>query len=200
VSFIDFAELKASMTIEEAAQLLDMQMHIRGDQFRCACPVCGGGERTLVITPSKGVYFCFKDGKGGDLIALAAHVRQESVRDAAAFLSGTINAKKSTSTSTVRTSSPVPEESANQPRKKLETLSNLEHDHPAIEAIGLDTAVATKYRIGFRTKGAGQGSVMVPVVNPQTGEIDGWLGAQEFTYIPKNFQHESNVVEFKKKA
>lgn len=197
VSFVDFAELKARMSIEEAVQLLNIDMHRRGDQLRSSCPHCGGGDRTLVVTPSKGVYFCFKDGKGGDLIALAAHVREESVKDAAMFLAGTKVAN--TSTSKESTSRTVPEEKGSPPGRKLEPLSHLESEHEAVEAIGLDTKAAADHGIGYRTKGSGQGSVMLPF-RDERGELIAYFGVQELTYIPPNFRPPENVVKFPKRS
>jgi len=49
------------------------------------------------------------------------------------------------------------------------------------------------------TKGAGQGSVLIPV-RDEHGEIAGYVGVQELTYVPKDFQPPQNVVQFKKKA
>lgn len=199
---VDFAEVKERVSFEQALSMLGIEHKERNGQIRCACPHCGGADRGLVITPAKGLFYCFpsggKDGGKGDIISFVAHCLNVPVKEAAAKLHGAFLA---TSTSTVRTSAvPVPEERSANQTKKLDALSHLEHDHPAIEAVGLDTNVATRLGIGYRTKGAGQGSVLIPVRN-QDGEVEGWLGVQELTYIPKDFQPPENVVPlFKKKA
>jgi hypothetical protein len=81
-TYIDFAEIKRRISLHQCVTMLGLDMKQSGGQFRSACPVHGGGERTLVVTPSKGFY-CFGDKKGGDQIGLVAHVRQISNRDAA---------------------------------------------------------------------------------------------------------------------
>ena len=85
---IDFSELKQRVNIEQAAEWLGLQVKKSGGQLRGVCPVCkDGGDRALVITPAKGLYYCFgKCRKGGDAISLAASVRGCSLREAAAFL------------------------------------------------------------------------------------------------------------------
>jgi hypothetical protein len=40
------------------------------------CPVCKtGGERAIVITPDKFVFYCFSAKVGGDAIALVSHIK-----------------------------------------------------------------------------------------------------------------------------
>jgi len=186
MTFVDFEQLKQEVTIDQAITWLRLYMKEKNGQFRGVCPTCKtGGPRALAITPAKSSYYCFGNGKGGDVISLVSHIRNVPMKDAAQWLADHSGH-----------SSP---KSANQPAKKLETLSNLEHDHEAVIAVGLDTAVAQRLGIGFRTKGAGQGSVMIPVRNDQ-GEVEGWLGVQELTYIPKDFMPPENVLPFKKKA
>jgi hypothetical protein len=43
MSFIDFAEVKARRSIEQAAKLLGLHVTEERNQMRAACPVCGGG-------------------------------------------------------------------------------------------------------------------------------------------------------------
>lgn len=197
--FVDFAELKDRVSIEDAVEYLGLEMKQGGASLRGSCPHCnGGGPRALVVTPAKAAWYCFAASKGGDCIALVAHVLDIPVKDAASKLWERYCPP--TRKSTVPSTSTVPEERSANQTKKLDALSHLEHDHPAIEAVGLDTNVATRLGIGYRTKGAGQGSVLIPVRN-QDGEVEGWLGVQELTYIPKDFQPAENVVPlFKKKA
>ncbi len=86
---VDFADLKTRINIEQTAQLLGLQLKQSGQAMRGPCPACNsGGERAIVITPAKGVFFCFAAKEGGDLIALAAHIRKCDVKDAATWLDG----------------------------------------------------------------------------------------------------------------
>lgn len=198
---VDFQAVKEGVTFEQALSMLGLEYTERGGQIRLACPHCGGSDRSIVITPAKGLFFCFssggKDGGKGDILSFVAHCEQISVKEAAQRLAG---AYLATSTSTSGTSSvPVPQESRGNQAKKLEPLSHLEPEHEAVEAIGLDTRIAEELGIGYRTKGAGQGSVMIPV-RDQDGNTRGYVGVHELVYIPKDFAPPENVVKFKKPA
>jgi hypothetical protein len=72
---IDFGELKQRVSIERAAGLLGIKLTKNGPQLRGPCPLCkAGGDRAFVITPAKGLYYCFGAcGKGGDAITMAAN-------------------------------------------------------------------------------------------------------------------------------
>src|ERR1700694_3374021 len=76
VPFIDYGALKERVSMEQAVQMLGSQLRPQGHQLRGACPICRtGGDRALVITPAKGLFYCFAGQTGGDQIALAAHVK-----------------------------------------------------------------------------------------------------------------------------
>ena len=87
---IDFTELKQRVTIERAADMLGIKTTRSGAQRRGTCPICkAGGDRAFVITPAKGLYYCFGTcSKGGDAITMTANVRNCSLREAAEFLDG----------------------------------------------------------------------------------------------------------------
>ena len=74
-TFVDFEALKARVKIDQTIpHRLKMLRH--GDQYRGQCPACKqGGDRALAINSAKQSYYCFSQRKGGDLIALVAHVR-----------------------------------------------------------------------------------------------------------------------------
>ena len=87
-NFIDFKALKASVSIEDAASLLTLDLKKSGNQLRGKCPACGNDdERILAITPSRGLFYCFDAKTGGDCIALVQHITGLDVQDAAANLS-----------------------------------------------------------------------------------------------------------------
>lgn len=200
MSFVDFGEVKARVSIEDAVAFLNIELKPGGASLRGACPHCDGGPRSLVVTPAKQVWYCFAGSKGGDCIALVAHVLDIPVKEAALKLAeqyGMVPTRNSTSTSSGKGT--VPQESRGNQAKKLEPLSHLEPEHEAVEAIGLDTRIAEELGIGYRTKGAGQGSVMIPV-RDQDGNTRGYVGVHELVYIPKDFAPAENVVKFKKPA
>lgn len=181
--FIDFNELKASVSYADVVTRLNLTVKQKGNQWRGPCPACkSGGDRALVITEGKG-YFCFAAHQGGDQIALAAHVLALSVKDAAAHLVG-------------QQSPTVPESEGGKETQKLQPLPYLEFDHPAVHAIGFDPEVAERLGIGYASKGIMRGTVAIPV-RDANGTLLGYVGATELV-LPKDFQ--SNVVKFPKTA
>ena len=57
-AFVDFKELKSRVSIEQAMQKLGLTMKLHGAQYRGSCTVCNqGGDRALVITPGKQLFY-----------------------------------------------------------------------------------------------------------------------------------------------
>lgn len=170
--FIDFAALKEALTIEQVATILGLQMTPAGNQLRSCCPACKStGGRELVVTPSKGAFYCFSEKKGGDLIALAAHIRGESVKDAAVFLAGTVTTStSSTSTVKVATSVPAPAPVVAPPVQAPETedkmakiRARLIFEHELVQALGLTPEVAQDRGIGWIKGGTMANRVLYPL-------------------------------------
>lgn len=195
-NFLDFGLLKEQISFEDAIDYLGLKLKRNGAQWRGACPSCKtGGDRALVITEGRG-FFCFALHKGGDQIALAAHVLELPAKDAAHELASRAGIVPSrNSTSTVR-SSTVPESEAGG-GSKLSPLSYLEHEHDAVVAIGLDPAFCKAHGIGYAPRGVVRGSVAIPF-RDETGKLLGYFGVQELTYLPHDFT--PNVVPFAKKS
>jgi len=111
-TFVDFEALKARVKIEQTIPLLGLKLRQHGDQYRGPCPACkNGGDRALAINSGKQSYYCFSQRKGGDLIALVAHVRGMTQKDAAAYLDQQFGNSTQSHSDTVhssRNSSPSP--------------------------------------------------------------------------------------------
>ncbi len=190
-NFVDFNELKERVSFGQTIDLLGIQMKKSGAQWRGACPACKkGGDRALVVTDSK-AFFCFSAHKGGDQIALVAHVRNCSVKEAAQFLSeGTASSETVPPT--------VPKEgSGDEVRKALAPLAYLEPSHEAVIALGFDPIVAARLGIGYAPKGLCRGRVAVPIRDEQ-GNLLGYIGLEDPPWLPPDFQ--TNVVAFKAKS
>lgn len=182
MSFFDFDQIKATVSLSQAAELLGLKMKSHGAQMRGPCPACAsGGDRALVVTEGKGFY-CFAKQTGGDVIALVAHVKGLAIKDAAAFLS------KATVPSTV----PQKEDKA----EGLEPLSYLEYDHAAVTAVGFDTDIAKRLGIGYSPKGIMRGTVAIPI-RDQSGTLIAYIGVEEARLPPSLM---GNVVPLKKPA
>ncbi len=191
--YIDFNEIKQRYTIERVAQLLDLTLKRAGDALRGPCPACqSGGERALVVTPAKGVFYCWTAHEGGDLIQLAAHMRKTDVKAAAARLSGSNDGGS-------REKSPkgaAPRPDAEQGLKPLD----LEYDHPAVAALGFGAEEAETLGVGYCARGIMRGLVVAPI-RLEDGTLAGYLGLTEIAKLPPRWHGIStNVVPSPKRA
>jgi DNA primase len=178
---VDFRSVKERFDIEKVAQLLGLQLRQAGQAFRGPCPACeSGGERALVITPAKGVWYCWTAHVGGDQLALAAHIRKTEVKDAAEWLDGG--------------------KSDTKPERKEGTFQplDLDHEHAAVVALGFEPADAEQLGIGFASKGIMKGLVAIPIRLP-SGDLAGYIGVSEIEKLPPRW-HLGNVVPIKKTA
>jgi DNA primase len=199
MSFIDFAALKAAVTIDQAAETLGLTLKQEGSQFRTACPACkSGGDRAIVLTPAKGLFYCFSAKKGGDCIAIAAHILNVGNNDAANFLADQLGTVLVPDRDTVL----VSKERATAPQKPQgrteksqparapfdpnEYLSKLTYSEE-IEALGISEADAQALGIGFVTTGLHRGRIAI-ALRWQSGEIAGFGSVEGGTIkLPSKF-------------
>lgn len=154
--FIDFPDLKARVSIEQAAQMLGLNLTKHGAQYRGCCPVHSGGERTLVVTPQKGFY-CFAEKQGGDQISLVAHVKQLPIRDAAAWM---LDGLGGSTPKPVKGKLPA---APQRPPNGLKALDYLQHDHESVRALGVAPETAQAWGAGFAAKGILRGRLAIPL-------------------------------------
>lgn len=188
---IDFSALKERITIEQAVAILGLEMKPAGNQLRGMCPECESEDpRTLVVTPSRGLFYCFKGQTGGDLIKLAAHVRNEGIREAAKYLW-----ESTVQNSTVTVSDPP--KSPMVPDKLEKVAARLIHDHEAVQILGLSPEMAKSLGIGFIKSGILAGRVLFPLF--KDGQLTGYVGySLDGLKFPPNIVETSNVVKFPK--
>lgn len=170
MAYIDFAELKTRLPIDQAIPLLGLNLKFGNGQWRGPCPVCRkGGPRALVITPAKNAFYCFGGKTGGDVIALAAHIRDCSVKEAARFLAGEGNATDSPGT--------VPEErrKGNEGGPALKPLTYLDPAHPKVLALGLAEETCRAFGAGYAPKGIMRGRLAIPI-HDWSGELIAYCG------------------------
>ena len=173
MSFIDFAALKARVPIESVIPLLNLELQPSGEALRGRCVRCGGDERAFVMTPAKQAFYCFTSRKGGDVIALIAHVNKLSMKEAAQFLVETLapdlgnstvptdgnSTSYGNSTSTGFGNSTVPEQAG----VPFEPLSYLKTDHEALSNLGLSPATCEYFGAGYAPKGILRGRLAIPI-------------------------------------
>jgi CHC2 zinc finger len=134
VAFIDYAELKSRVSIHDAIQKLGLELKPAGHQLRGFCPQCKtGGDRALVVTPDKSLFFCFSAKVGGDQIALVAHLKDMKTNEAANWLAGTVPQSGTKAGSTTLPPAP-PAKAGFDPEKYAERL---DPSHAALEPLGI---------------------------------------------------------------
>ena len=198
--FVDFAAVKEQVSFARTAELLGLTLRPSGPgQWRGKCPTCeDGGDRALVVTEGKGFY-CFALRKGGDQIALAAHILDLPTKEAAQEVAerAGIVPVHSTSTRKVQAHTVPESEKGKQDERSLQPLSYLEHDHELVIAIGFDAVFCKEHGIGYAGRGVAKGHVLVPF-RDEHGALLGYVGLQDPVWLPSDFK--SNVLPLKKRA
>jgi len=92
---IDFAELRAQVTMGQVLELLRYEPRVKsGDQVRGPCPIHGSTSKTSRIFSAnlqRNVFQCFKCEAQGNQLDLWAQVHDLSVYDAALDLCSKLN-------------------------------------------------------------------------------------------------------------
>lgn len=194
--YLDFDAIKKEYSIEDAAAALRLVLKPTNNQMRGPCPVCkGAGDRALVITPSKQVFYCFGAKRGGDQLALVAHINDCSVKEAAEWLGGGTSTVQETSTGSQKNTLPE-SEGAKEADRSFQALTYLDADHEMVIAVGFDTEFCKAHGIGYAPKGIMRGTVAIPF-RDENGALLGYIGVEECK-LPPSFT--PNVVSFKKTA
>jgi CHC2 zinc finger len=178
MSFLDFAAIKQQVSVRAAIDLLGLRLSEHQSQWRGPCPTCkSGGDRALVITPSKNAFYCFAAHSGGDVIALASHIRAVGMKEAAAFLTGdSVAAENGTSARTGNGHNKLPEERPKEDVRSLKPLSYLELEHEALRAIGLEGETCRHFGAGYAPKGIMRGKLAIPIHDWRTGHLVAYCG------------------------
>lgn len=198
--YIDFAQLKAEISIDQVIEMLGINLKQSGKQLRGYCPIHDGSDpREFVVTPAKGLYYCFAGCGGGDMIKLVSKIEGCSQRDAAEIIAECFEEGTVPKNGTVpREQSTVPSARGKQADRSLQPLPYLEADHPAVEAVGFDEATADALGIGYAKKGIMRGTVAVPI-RLEDGTLVGYIGITEARLPPKWQLPNENVVPFRKR-
>lgn len=202
--FVPFEEIENLATIEQLAEMLDLKL-VGGRTGRCPCPVHGGDDRTLCVTPgvrskrgSLGVFFCQKAGDGGDRIGLVAHCMEMGQQEAALFIqsqlgTGTVTSTE-TSTVTVSKDRATKAPEATPPFNPEKFASKLAWAKE-VQALGITKSDAERLGIGFHAQ---RKCVFFPVRNPD-GSISGFIGCDEKRglKLPPQWLAAGNVVRLR---
>lgn len=167
---IDFAAIKSDIAIERVVEMLNLpKLTRRGEQFRAPCPQCKeGGDRALVVTPSKAGFYCFAAKRGGDCIALLAHVEGITQTDAAQRMRshfGLGNCVDRADNRSSSSSSPEPKgrQATSPVFRAMEPLAYLDAHHESVQALDISPKTAEHFGAGFAGKGVMRGRFAVPI-------------------------------------
>lgn len=183
---IDFAAVKSAVSIEQVLRMCDTPKLTRhGEQYRAPCPRCkSGGDRALVVTPSKAAFYCFAEKRGGDSIALLAHIHGISQREAAQAIQNHFGLEKSVAKADTRTHtdhSPEPTNSsggrgvASSLFKVIDALLYLDPAHEALEPLGISPETIEHFGGGYASKGVMRGRLALPI-HTHDGKLIAYVG------------------------
>jgi DNA primase len=186
--YLDFKAIKAAVSIEDAANLLKLTLKKSNNQLRGKCPACGeGDERTLALTPARGLFYCFDAKVGGDCLALVCHITGLEVQDAAQFLAPQ---ERKADTPTSREGGKQPASTKTfDPQAFAQKLAFT----PEVSALGISEEDATRLSIGFT-----RGKLYFPL-RDEFGFIAGFVGyADGQLKMPPKLLANTNVVKLKR--
>lgn len=163
MSFVDFAELKARVPIQDALKWLGVELKVSPNgQLRGCCPIHDGSNpREFVVTPSKGLYFCFAGCGGGDIIKLVASHRKIGTREAAAEIATHFG--KSTVTAAGNSTVPGKGTVPQNEKAGFNPLTYLEAAHEAVQALGVSADTCSHFGAGYAPKGILRGRMALPI-------------------------------------
>ena len=190
--YIDFSELKKTVSIEQAADFLGLELKQSQHQLRGACPTCNSGrERALAITPEKQLFYCFASETGGDCIKLVAHIKGIKQQEAAQELAEHFDRK-------VQATVPQRTESRKQPASTFDPEAfgkRLVYTNE-VSALGINEEDAVRLGIGFHPQ---RKMVYLPIRNVD-GSIAGFIGCQPGSQLkmPPQWLHQTNVVRLRR--
>jgi hypothetical protein len=215
--FIPFKDVEQLADIDQLAYMLDLQLRRYGasGQLRCACPVHGGDDDALAISPgvrsrrgSMGVFFCRPGQSGGDRIGLVAHVMEMGQQDAAFFIASQFGMDiedDGTGHSTVMNNSSAtvpparekaPQQAASKPPTPFDPAAfaeKLEYTE-AVSALGISEEDAHALGIGHY-----RGKTYI-AMRYDTGDIAGFAAVEGAKLPSKLLPKADNVIPLRQRA
>lgn len=193
---VDFADIKARVSIEQAAKLLKLDLHQEKQQLRGCCPACGDTDpRKLVLTPSKNIFFCFAAMKGGSCLDLVCHITGLELVEAAQFLDPQERAAPSSTSPTQRQEKQKEKSAPTKPFDPSSFGAKLAYSEE-VKALGISEEDAERFTIGFY-----RGRVYLPM-RDSNGSIAGFIGysSEGLKMPPLWLPQATNVVPIRRGA
>lgn len=175
--YIDFTDLKSRVNITDVLRLLNIATKQEGAQLRARCPIHKGSDpRGFVVTPAKGLWYCFNGCNGGDMIALVAKVRGCEPREAARFIAeGTGASSKNSTVPKGNHSSPQPREEKRRGFDAEAYAKGLDPAHAALAALEIAPETLREWKAGYATSGVNRGRLAIAIV-ARDGTTIGYAG------------------------
>jgi DNA primase len=185
---IDFQALKQAVSIDEVAinyLKLDITEN-KDDNIRAVCPHCESTDpRAIIITPSKGLFYCFKARKGGDCISLVSHCHGTSPRESAEALAKVYMDEEWQGTK--EDPQPKPEAKTTKGFDPLKYIESLKRKQDDVSEFGLTAEFCKETGAGLCTKGINRGKLAIPV-RLEDGTLIGFVGVSGDVSAPKKFR------------
>lgn len=182
--FIPFEEIKASYSIEQLMEMTGLAWKKDGKSYRTACPVHGGGSRSLVVTPDKnddkggrGCFYCHSAQVGGDRVSLLAHVRDSKPY---AIFKELAEKRTAPPPSPPKESTPAQKEGGAE--RGFKPLPYLTFNDPAVLALGIPPEILEATGTGFAPRGLHRGRVAIPL-RLADGVIVGYISIEANTSV-----------------
>jgi DNA primase len=180
IQSISFVELKEKVSIEQVLPWLGVTPKPGGtDKVRSVCPICReGGDRALICTLSKGLYFCFgKCRQGGDVITLVSRAKSCTLREAAEAISAHFGAGKADA-------SPQPPLQEKKRGFDAEAYAKgLDPAHEALAPLGVAEETYREWKAGYSTSGVLRGKLALPIA-AKDGTIIAYMGRRVVDETP----------------
>ncbi len=186
----DFQAIKAQASFEKVLEMLAVPFKVSGEQLRAKCPICNDpNERGLVCTPAKGLYYCFHEKQGGDiikLVSLALHISEKEAAEKIAKHLGLETGKQSPTKA-------EPAKTVADKKVGLQPLDYLQTDWDGRDDLSISPETLIHFGAGYAPKGMMQGRLAVPL-HDKDGTLLAYVGvalkpeeARERYKFPKDF-------------
>ena len=188
----DFQAIKAKATFEQILEMLGVPFKVSGERLRARCPICKDpNERGLVCTPAKGLYYCFHEKKGGDVIRLVSLALGIPEKEAAEKIAKHIGLEADQAATAPAASEPV--KTATAKTTGLQPLDYLQTDWDGRDDLAVSAETLSYFGAGYAPKGMMQGRLAVPL-HDKDGTLVAYVGVamkpeeakQRYKY-PKDF-------------
>jgi len=177
-NFVDFAELKQRVGIEQVLDMLGIKLRGEGPQLRGPCPIHHGTkDREFVVTPAKGLWYCFTGCGGGDIIKLVAKIKNVGQKEAAEFIAkhfGTVPGAANAPVPSAGKSTIAGTRTAKE-KEALKPLDYLQVEHELISIFGLSPETCREFGAGYAPKGIMRGRFAIPI-HDQSGTLLAYCG------------------------